>query len=598
MKKTFLLLITLMTAIISHAKMTVGEQIWWGYFSENDAANLPYEGHLGYGQSTTIDAAIFIPAHHPIAGSASINAIRLWLGNDISSVGDMTLWISKKLPSNISNADYTQSVPRSSLVSKLNEIQLTSPYSINNEGIYVGYSFRISGKAYPIMGGGKDVANGFYYRVTGNDWMDFYGEGYGNLAIQVLLSGVTLNDNEATPLDFGTSYVLKGGTVTVPVEIYNTGKEPISSISYTITTNGTESAEQSVNMDKIPFAATGTAYIPFSADAEAKKYSKILTISKVNGSANTSSKKTASGNLITISEKPAALPVVEEFTGTWCGYCPYGFVGMEKTHETYGDKVALIAVHKGDVMEIIDYSAIDSPSGYPGARINREYDLYPSADYLKYYLDYILENYVSIASIEATASWTGPEMTAIKLDTKTKFVYSDENGQYGLAFVLVEDGLKGSGSDWRQANYLSGGSGDSDMQFWFNSGSYVSGLEFNHVPVAAWNVKKGIDGSVNPNIVDGAVQDFSYEVNISNKKLIQDKSKLKVIAMLIDRTTGYIINAAQTTIGDASAIHHESAEEATVTSRYTIDGRAIKNPQKGLNIIRMSDGTTKKVLVK
>ena len=47
MKKTVLLLITLMTAIISHAKMTLGEQIWWGYFSENDAANLPYEGHLG-----------------------------------------------------------------------------------------------------------------------------------------------------------------------------------------------------------------------------------------------------------------------------------------------------------------------------------------------------------------------------------------------------------------------------------------------------------------------------------------------------------------------------------------------------------------------
>ena len=126
------------------------------------------------------------------------------------------------------------------------------------------------------MGGGKDVANGFYYRVTGNDWMDFYGEGYGNLALQVLLNGVTLNDNEATPLDFGTSYVLKGGTTTVPVEIYNTGKEPISSISYTITTNGTESAEQSVNMDKIPFAATGTAYIPFPSDADARKYSKTL----------------------------------------------------------------------------------------------------------------------------------------------------------------------------------------------------------------------------------------------------------------------------------------------------------------------------------
>lgn len=598
MKKTILLMLTMMTFVISHAKITLGDQIWWGYFSENEAANLPYDGHLGYGQSTTIDAAIFIPANHSIAGSASIEAVRIWLGNDISSVGNMTLWISKRLPSRTSDAEYSQTIPRSSLVSKLNEIQLTSPYSINNEGIYVGFSLPISGKAYPIMAGGKDAANGFFYRVTGTEWMDFYGEGYGSLALQVLLSGVTLNDNDATPLDFGTSYVLKGGTATVPVEIYNNGKEPISSISYTITTNGTESTEQSVNVNKIPFAATGTVYFSFPADADARKYSKILTVSKVNGSANQSKNQTASGNLITISEKPAVMPVVEEFTGTWCGYCPYGFVGMEKTRETYGDKVALIAVHKGDVMEIIDYSAIDSPSGYPGARINRVYDLYPSVDYLKYYLDYVLENYVSIASIEATASWTGPEMSAIKLNTKTKFVYSEENGKYGLAYVLVEDGLTGSSSDWRQANYLSGGSGDSNMQFWYNAGSYVSGMEYNHVPVAAWNVKNGIDGSVNPNIVDGVIQDFSYEVNISNKKLIQDKSKLKVIVMLIDRTTGQIINAAQTTISDASAIHHESVEEATITSRYTIDGRAIKNPQKGLNIIRMSDGTTKKVIVK
>ena len=34
------------------------------------------------------------------------------------------------------------------------------------------------------------------------------------------------------------------------------------------------------------------------------------------------------------------------------------------------------------------------------------------------------------------------------------------------------------------------------------------------------------------------------------------------------------------------------------TARYTVDGRRISQPQRGLNIIRMSDGTTKKVLVK
>lgn len=36
----------------------------------------------------------------------------------------------------------------------------------------------------------------------------------------------------------------------------------------------------------------------------------------------------------------------------------------------------------------------------------------------------------------------------------------------------------------------------------------------------------------------------------------------------------------------------------TETQRYTIGGQSINNPQRGLNIIKMSDGKTKKVMVK
>ena len=31
---------------------------------------------------------------------------------------------------------------------------------------------------------------------------------------------------------------------------------------------------------------------------------------------------------------------------------------------------------------------------------------------------------------------------------------------------------------------------------------------------------------------------------------------------------------------------------------YSLDGRRLSNPQLGLNVIRMSDGTTKKVMIK
>ncbi|MBQ9363958.1 MAG: hypothetical protein IJT97_11180, partial [Bacteroidaceae bacterium] len=36
----------------------------------------------------------------------------------------------------------------------------------------------------------------------------------------------------------------------------------------------------------------------------------------------------------------------------------------------------------------------------------------------------------------------------------------------------------------------------------------------------------------------------------------------------------------------------------TIIERYTISGQRITTPQKGVNILRMSDGSVKKVLVK
>jgi len=40
------------------------------------------------------------------------------------------------------------------------------------------------------------------------------------------------------------------------------------------------------------------------------------------------------------------------------------------------------------------------------------------------------------------------------------------------------------------------------------------------------------------------------------------------------------------------------ATAPTEVARYAIDGRQIAEPQQGINIIKLSDGTTRKVLVK
>ena len=48
----------------------------------------------------------------------------------------------------------------------------------------------------------------------------------------------------------------------------------------------------------------------------------------------------------------------------------------------------------------------------------------------------------------------------------------------------------------------------------------------------------------------------------------------------------------------ATGITSVKAGEEKTMKRYTLDGKAANNSQRGLNIIQMSDGTTKKVVVK
>ena len=628
MKKQFLLLFAIMMAVCSYAqpwKMASGEvapmssapmkvmkrsiepignQFWWGYFSANNADALPYSGFLGYGSATTIDAAIFVPANHEVVGGGTVKALRFWLGDNISTISsDITVWISSSLPSSASAAEYSQTIAKSAVSTRMNEVELTTPYAVNNQGFYVGYTFKISAKSYPVMAYGEEnVPNTFFYRVTGSDWMDFpaLGYGYGILALQLLIDGVTLPDYKVSVSDFETGYALMGSNVNIPVTIANDGKETVTSVSYTITTGSNTSAEQTINVSNLPSFGTATLNIPFAADSQTKRYAKTLTITKVNGQPNTSASNVATGSLITISETPVAVPVVEEFTGTWCGYCPYGMVGMATAHEQYGDKVVLIAAHNGDPMEISDYSPIMEKVGsFPSSFINRIDDVYPAASNLVYYLNERLSR-ITIGSISANAMWTSDDKTEISIDTQTKFVYSDDNGQYGIAYVLVADGLTGTGSDWAQANYLSGGSGDASMNFWYNSGSKVTGVEFNHVAVGAWDIANGVSGSVNSTITAGEVQNYNFKADITSKSVVQDKSKLSVAALLIDQSTGSIVNATQVAIKDydPTAIYSIGAATSTEAARYTLDGRQISAPQHGINIVKMSDGSVRKVMVK
>ena len=532
-------------------KVTVqpaNNQFWWGYFNENDGQALGESG-AGVSSKDDYEAAIYIPANDINVGKSSIQAIRLWIGNYVSKITGLRVWIAKSLTKNASGADYVQDVDPSLLVQGANDIALDAPFDVNDQAIYVGFSMKLNDQAYAVMCSGTYEENSFFIRSENfvPEWQTL--EDYGKLALQVLLDGVQIPDFGAVPSDFGNAYVDLLETTTLPVTITNTGKNPLTSITYTISTDGTLDGEYTVPMNNTPYNSSETIYVQFSGGYLSGKYKKTLTITKVCGMQNGSEDNSAYGALIVHDESIYPVPVVEEFTATWCGWCPIGIEGMNKVSDEYGNLPILISVHGGDVMAISDYAPIlERINGYPAALVSRYEEVYPTdVNLIKSVGN--CRSLKTVGDIDVTAEWDDSSETTVSITTTTTFDYNEDDGNYGIAFVLLEDGMRGTGTGWEQKNLLSGNPNYSSYSFWYVAPNSVSDMKYDHVAVGAWGIENGIDGSVSTSFTKFQPLKYNYIVDLSTKKnFIQDNHNLKVVALLIDRTNGRIINADQSYI--------------------------------------------------
>lgn len=134
----------------------------------------------------------------------------------------------------------------------------------------------------------------------------------------------------------------------------NDGNETNVTTAARVNTNGSESFS---GASFIP-GTTGT----IDANAEFNDFTsntKIVTIEDNAPSQTTFTKRA----------------LIEDYTGTWCGWCPRVVYGLELVKEQ-SDKVAIVAVHAGDQMSNTTGNALIqafNPSGsYPTAMINRD----------------------------------------------------------------------------------------------------------------------------------------------------------------------------------------------------------------------------------
>lgn len=490
-----------------------------------------------------------------------------------------------------------------------NKVELNSSF----QGLFVGYNYKQTSSNYPI--GVNSNADGPLYIYAnipaskggnGETWYQFDSGGMG-LAIQLIVEG-EFAPNSVQPLDFGNVMIAKGKTKNVAVKFRNLGSK-FTSIDYTISLDGKAGAEQHLDFGKdYGVAGTHTVEVPFAAASELGKSAVTLTVTKVNGEENACAIKTATGTLYTAVKEFVKRSVVEEFTGTGCGWCPRGHVGMHKMRDLYGDQFVGIAMHQynsDDPMYYTSYSL--SFQGAPSCMVNRSSgDLDPYNDLPKAFKASLTEMPLVDVSVEGAFS----EDTAYVYAKAS--VESLVSGDYAIAYMLIADNLSGTTSKWKQSNYFAKGSGaynskssiPEDLQYLWDAGSKCA-VTYNDVLISSSYVSSKNKATLPSLVANGTVNSY-YTLTMPTKNELKNTirkcgNEVYVVAVVLDKKTGAIVNACKTKVADFGTTGIENvnnSSEATVVARYNVNGVQIAAPVKGINIVKMSDGTTRKVLVK
>ena len=488
-----------------------------------------------------------------------------------------------------------------------NKVEITSSF----ETLFVGYCYKQKSNNYPVGVNSKVDGPFFLYTNissaqggTGEAWYAINSGGNG-LAIQLIVEG-DFAPNSVQPLDFGKFVITKGKSKNVAVDFRNIGSK-FTSIDYTIALDGKAGAEQHLDFGKdFGVGGTHTVEIPFAADSKIGTSTVTLTVTKVNGVENANAIKTATGTLYTVEREFVKRSVVEEGTGTDCGYCPRGHVAMHNMHNLYGDQFIGIAMHQRssmDPMYNVSYN-LGFPS-FPQCMVNRSNDFWDPYEQMPAVLKASLNE---IALAEVTVAGTFADE-----DTKVNATASVESlvaGDYDIAFMLTADGLTGKTTSWKQQNYFcKGHSGNpykskssmpEDIQFlWDKGSSYYA--TYNDVLIASSYVSDKNKATL-PTLVANGTVSSEYTLKMPTKVALKKAIKLDqvyVVAVLLDKKTGAIVNAGRARVTGSTGIEDvTTGTEATVVARYTVNGVQVSAPVKGVNILKMSDGTTRKVLVK
>lgn len=279
--------------------------------------------------------------------------------------------------------------------------------------------------------------------------------------------------------------------------------------------------------------------------------------------------------------------VVEEFTGTDCGYCPRGWIGMERLRQDGGDAFIGIAVHQyssKDPMYVADYPDLGLYSA-PSCLVNGTEAMDPyygtSSPEQCYGIWHDFEEWLDtppVVDVTVQAHYNADE-TEVTATAQLERLNPNDGADYTIHYVLTADSLAGNVSSWYQHNY------------------YYSET------AAAWNAEGDAladfcaGGRYGQAYVLLTYNDVAIAYSTDGHLLMPTRSLLKkalrhdqvYVTALVRDHRGRIQNAARArvlTAAEASAISRIPADVPTSPSAaFTLDGRPCPTGSRGLTVV-------------
>lgn len=504
---------------------------------------------------------------------------------------------------------YTQEVTLPADGLSLKTFNLDTPYTIESgKPVYVGYYYPLSSVndntlIFDAIDHGDDISGGWLgmqmpaTTTDANPEWEFINVAsqVGFLYLGAIISGDNLPTNYISCMGADTQpTVYENEEFSVKFMIQNDGADDINSFDVEVKVGDSEPQACGFSFNNQPLGYGKSAVATVSGltygTPGLERAPVTVTVTTVNEKPNNSQTASAATAIQVIPEGRGfdRNVVIEEFTGTWCQYCPQGIVTMEAIREAYpGGEVIPVAVHYKDQMASSSYVKISQTytSTYPNAIINRQAyveEIYPVESCFEQVEKYL--TYPAPAKVTATAEFDSSKSSVI-FHTLTSFSFDNEKASddYYLAFAVTEDNV----GPYTQINGFAG----TDMSEWGDKPSNVSVL-FNDV-ARQLNDGSDLQQSV-PDVVEfGKEYDFSYTMKFLAATSISDKSNLNAIVYLINKHTGVIENACMIKNADLMAsIKNVVADPDAPVEYFNLQGVRVAEPARGFYIRRQGSDSS------